>query len=83
LDDALPHFSAQNDGLSYLLHRPLLLLALALQGQEGFVLAKAEFSLQNALAALNEFSRFQLSEFQLSKREIPISAPSRDPTTES
>lgn len=58
LADALPYFSAQNDGLSNLFHRSLFLLALALQSQEGFVLAQSQFPLQNALAALDKLSRF-------------------------
>jgi hypothetical protein len=61
LADALPYFSAQNDGLSNLLHR-LLLLALALEGQEGFMFAQSQFPLQNALAALDKLSRFQFHE---------------------
>jgi hypothetical protein len=70
LADALPNISAQSDRLSNAFPRSPFLLALALQDQEGFVLAESQFPLPNTLAACDELSCFQFHQ------RVRIPAPS-------
>ena len=79
LADTLPYFSVQNDGLSNLFHRSLFLLALALQSQEGFVLAESQFPLENALAARDKLPCFQ---FHQQVRILALQARDTDISTQ-
>jgi hypothetical protein len=86
LADALPHFSAQKDRLRILFHWSLFLLAMELQSHEASWSLTPSSRCRMPVPRATSFlvsSSISRSKFWLSKREIPISAPSRNPTVES